>query len=110
MATPTKQFNTAPVRSFDQRIEALMRANSIRSQRAALKADLKRGIVNIRSILASPPEYLLTAKVIDVLMAAPKCGRVKSARVMDMCRVSSSKTVGGLTERQRSELLSYFGE
>jgi len=87
-----------------------MRANSVRSQRAALKADLKRGVVNIRSILASPPEYLLTAKVIDVLMAAPKCGRVKSARVMDMCRVSSSKTVGGLTERQRSELLSYFGE
>ena len=87
-----------------------MRANSVRSQRAALKGDLKRGVVNIRTILASPPEYLLTAKVIDVLMAAPKCGRVKSARVMDLCRVSSSKTVGGLTERQRSELLSYFGE
>jgi hypothetical protein len=109
MSTPTKQFNTAPVRSLDQRIDALMRANCVRSQRAKLKADLKRGTVNIRSILASPPDYLLTAKVIDVLMAAPKCGRVKSGRIMDMCRVSSSKTVGGLTERQRSELLSYFG-
>jgi hypothetical protein len=109
MSLPTKQFNTAPTRSLDQRMDALTRANQVRTQRAALKADLKRGAVNIRGVLASPPDYLLTAKVIDVLMAAPKCGRVKSARIMDLCRVSSSKTVGGLSERQRNELIGYFG-
>jgi hypothetical protein len=109
MATPTKQFNTAPERSLDQRMDALTCANRVRSQRAALKTDLKRGTVSIRAILASPPEYLLTAKVVDLLMAAPKCGRVKSAKIMDVCRVSPSKTVGGLSERQRRELLSYFG-
>ena len=42
-------------------------------------------------------------------MAAPKCGRVKSAKIMEMCRVSQSKTVGGLSDRQRRELLAYFG-
>jgi len=28
---------------------------------------------------------------------------------MDLCRISPSKTVGGLSERQRQELLAYFG-
>jgi hypothetical protein len=90
-------------------MDALSRANEIRSRRAALKTDLKRGRVAIGEILASPPDYLLTAKVLDVLMAVPKCGRVKSARILEQCRISPSKTVGGLSGRQRSELLAFFG-
>jgi len=109
MASQTKQPNAAPERSLDQRMEALKRANHVRSKRAALKADLKRGTVTIVSVLNDPPEFLQTAKVIDVLMAAPKCGRVKSARILEQCRVSPSKTVSGLSDRQRSELLAYFG-
>jgi hypothetical protein len=109
MSTPSKQLNIAPERSLDQRMDALKRANHVRSQRARLKVDLKRGGVTIAAVLRDPPDYLLTAKVIDVLMAAPKCGRVKSARIMEHCRVSSSKTVGGLSDRQRSELLGHFG-
>ncbi|HMK93305.1 MAG TPA: integration host factor, actinobacterial type, partial [Thermoleophilia bacterium] len=108
-ASSSKQFNTAPARSLDQRMDALGRANEVRSRRAALKADLKHGRVSISEILGDPPEYLLTAKVIDLLMAAPKCGRVKSARIMEQCRISPSKTVGGLSERQRHELLATFG-
>ena len=64
---------------------------------------------SIRDVLAAPPDFLLTAKVVDLLMAAPKCGRVKSAKIMEQCRISPSKTVGGLSERQRAELLAYFG-
>ncbi len=90
-------------------MDALGRANLVRSRRAALKADLKRGAASIRDVLVAPPDYLLTAKVVDLLMAAPKCGRVKSARIMEQCRISPSKTIGGLSERQRAELLSYFG-
>jgi S13-like H2TH domain len=109
MSASSKQFNTAPERSLDQRMDALGRANKVRSRRAALKADLKRGSVSISDVLAAPPDFLLTAKVVDVLMAAPKCGRVKSAKIMELCRISPSKTVGGLSERQRGELLAYFG-
>jgi hypothetical protein len=109
MSTSSKQFNTAPERSLDQRMDALTKANEVRSRRAALKADLKRGAASLRDILVAPPDYLLTAKVSDLLMAAPKCGKVKSARIMEQCRISPSKTIGGLSERQRSELLSHFG-
>ena len=109
MSVSFRQSNTAPERSLDQRMDALTRANEVRSRRAALKTDLKRGAASLRDILVEPPEYLLTAKVSDLLMAAPKCGKVKSARIMEQCRISPSKTIGGLSERQRSELLTHFG-
>lgn len=98
----------APVRSLDQRIEALKRANDIRVRRAQLKKDLKLGRARIDAILTDPPEYVSTAKVFDILMAVPKFGRVKAARFLNQCRISQSKTVGGLSERQRAELIGLF--
>ena len=96
----------APLRSLDQRMEALKRANDIRVRRAQLKKDLKDGRVQIEDVLVSPPEYVSTAKVFDMLMAVPKFGRVKAARFLNQCRISQAKTVGGLSERQRSELIT----
>ena len=98
----------APVRSLDQRMEALKRANDIRVRRAKLKKDLKDGRVKIETILNAPPEYVSTAKVFDMLMAVPKFGRVKAARLLNQCRISQSKTVGGLSDRQRHELIGLF--
>src|SRR5262252_2569483 len=105
MVPPASQVQ-APVRSLDQRMEALKRANDIRVKRAKLKKDLKSGAVSIEQILAEPPEYVSTAKVFDMLMAVPKFGRVKSLRMLNQCRISQSKTVGGLSDRQRQELLA----
>ena len=105
----TKAQVQAPVRSLDQRMEALKRANDIRVRRAQLKKDLKLGRVQIEQILDAPPEYVSTAKVFDMLMAVPKFGRVKAARFLNQCRISQSKTVGGLSERQRTELIGLFG-
>ncbi|MDQ3891222.1 MAG: hypothetical protein M3312_11830 [Actinomycetota bacterium] len=96
----------APLRSLDQRMEALRRANEIRVRRAQLKKDLKAGRADIENVLLAPPAYVETAKVIDILMAVPKFGRVKAARFLNQCRISQSKTVGGLSERQRAELVS----
>ena len=104
----TKTQAQAPARSLDQRMEALKRANDIRVKRAQLKKDLKDGRVSIEKILLDPPEYVSTAKVFDILMAVPKLGRVKATRFLTPCRISQSKTVGGLSERQRSELVALF--
>ena len=59
----------------------------------------------IEKILENPPEYVSTAKVFDMLLAVPKFGRVKAARFLNQCRISQSKTVGGLSDRQRAELI-----
>ena len=53
--TTTKFGAQTPERSLDQRMEALRRANEIRSSRAQLKRDLKNGTVAIGSIIADAP-------------------------------------------------------
>jgi hypothetical protein len=104
-STPESKHAAAPERSLNQRMDALQRANHIRTQRAALKRDMKAGRVSIVALLVDPPEYLETAKVLDMLLAVPKVGRVKANKVLQQCRVSPSKTIGGLSERQRAELV-----
>ncbi|HYZ80884.1 MAG TPA: integration host factor, actinobacterial type [Solirubrobacteraceae bacterium] len=101
----TKQL-AAPERSLVQRMEALQRANDIRSRRAQLKRDLKAGRTPIHELLLEPPDYLMTAKVFDLLLAVPKYGRVKVNKILSQCRISPSKTLGGLSERQRGELVA----
>ena len=101
----TKTQLQAPVRSLDQRMEALRRANEIRVRRAQLKKDLKAGRVQVEDVLLQPPDWVGPAKVFDILMAVPKLGRVKAARLLNQCRISQSKTVGGLSDRQRAELV-----
>ncbi|MDQ3648560.1 MAG: hypothetical protein M3433_08270 [Actinomycetota bacterium] len=108
--TPAKTTSAgpAPERTHAQRMEALARANGVRTSRARLKRDLTAGRVGIHDLLLDPPDYLQTAKVFDLLMAVPKYGRVKANRSLTHCRISPSKTFGGLSQRQRKELVGYL--
>jgi hypothetical protein len=108
-STPFQSSQT-PERTHQQRMEALRRANGIRSDRARLKQDLRNGEANIVALLVDPPEYVHTAKVFDLLLAVPKYGRVKANKLLERCRVSPSKTVSGLTPRQRKELLDVLAD
>jgi hypothetical protein len=98
--------SAAPERSLAQRMAALARANEIRTKRAELKRDLRAGRASIHTLLIAVPEYAETAKVFDILLAVPKYGRVKVNKVLQVCRISPSKTLAGLSERQRAELIS----
>ena len=66
------------------------------------------GRVRIADVLAQPPDYAKTAKVQDLLLAVPKIGPSRVARFLSRCRIAPSKTVGGMTERQRGELIELF--
>jgi hypothetical protein len=98
--------SAAPERSLMQRMEALQRANQIRTRRAELKRNLKAGRASIHDLLLDPPDWVETAKVFDMLLAVPKYGRVKVNRILTVCRISPSKTIGGLSQRQRTELVA----
>lgn len=98
----------APARSIQQRMDALATANDRRTRRAELKRDMKAGRKSASAILASPPEWAEQMKVIDLLMAVPKWGRVKVNHALRFCQVSPSKTVGGISQRQRQELLRWL--
>ena len=95
-----------PDRSLVQRMDALDRANEIRTKRAQLKRDLKAKRKFIHDLILEPPEYIETMKVFDLMLACPKYGRVKVNKVLQQCRISPSKTIGGLSQRQRTEVVS----
>lgn len=100
-------------RSFDrslvQRMDALARANDVRVKRAALKKRIKAGKVDAGPVLWAPPAHVETMKVFDLLLTMPKIGRVKANKLIAQARIAPSKTVGGLTTRQRKELLMLVG-
>lgn len=91
-------------RSLAQRQDALERANIVRARRAVLKKDLKAGRVQLVDLVRQPPGFIDTMKLFDLILATPKYGRVKVNKVLAQCRCSPSKTVGGLSERQRDEI------
>jgi hypothetical protein len=94
-----------PERSLQQRRDALKRANEIRSLRAATKVKLKFGQMDVRAVILSEDPSFETWQVFDLLLALPSVGRVKANSVLRRHGISPSKTVGGLTLRQRGELL-----
>lgn len=98
----------APDRSLQQRMDALKNANLIRTTRAEFKRDLKAGRTEVSGYILDPPEWMLTMHLFDLMISVPKLGRVKVNRILSQCRISPSKTVGGLSERQRGEVVSYL--
>ncbi|TMK68473.1 MAG: hypothetical protein E6G48_10355 [Actinobacteria bacterium] len=106
MAPSVDTAAAVPQRTHEQRMRALSRANEIRSKRAKLKRDLKAGKVKVEVLLRDPPDYVLSAKAFDMIVAVPKYGRVKANKILTVCRISPSKTIGGLSARQRGELVS----
>ncbi len=106
---PVQEHTKAPERSLDQRMSALKNANKIRTYRANLKRDIKAGKVNVIPLLVDPPEKLETMKIFDLLLVVPKVGRVKANKMLNRCRISPAKTIGGLSERQRAEMVSMLG-
>jgi hypothetical protein len=100
--------SAVPERTHEQRMRALRRANEIRTARAQLKRDLKAGKAKVEQLLIDPPEYVLSAKAFDMIIAVPKYGRVKANKILSQCRISPSKTIGGLSERQRGELVAFL--
>lgn len=83
----------------------LRKANHIRRVRANLKQELREGRVRLEQVLATRTDYLASAEVFDLLMAVPKIGPVKAGRLLAVARISPSKTVSELSERQRTRLI-----
>jgi hypothetical protein len=94
---------------LERRMTALRQANEVRSSRARLKRRLRDGRVRLDEVLATPADYLATAEVFDLLLAAPKIGPAKAARLLTRARASQSKTVSQLSERQRGRLIELLG-
>lgn len=92
-----------------QRLEALQLANEIRQGRARLKRAMKSGGVDPAKLFLDPPALIQKAKVLDLLLGAPGWGRVRANRTLESLRISPTRTVGTLSERQRLALAELLG-
>ena len=100
----------APDRTHAQRMEALSVANRHRTRRAQFKQQLKQATGRdarrrVVAALIDVPDWMATMKTVDLLMAVPRVGRVKSNQILMKVKTSPSRTLGGLTERQRDMLV-----
>lgn len=95
----------APERTLQQRQEALQEANRVRKLRAYLKVNVATGRQEVAAIIADPPTYALTMRVLDLLLAVPSVARIKADIILRRAQISPSKTLGGMTGRQRAELV-----
>jgi hypothetical protein len=98
-------LSAAPSGQVDRRLMGLGKANEVRVARARLKQRLRDGNAQIEQILIRPPAYVSTAEVLDLLLAVPKIGPARAHRLLASARVGHTKAVGGLSERQRTQLI-----
>jgi hypothetical protein len=87
-----------PDRTVEQRLDALEEANRVRVYRADVKYRIRAGKLDWRNLLDDVD--LQTMKVAELLLQVPKVGPVKVKKILDLARVSPSKTLGGMTDRQ----------
>lgn len=92
-------------RSLRERREALEHANEERVGRAYLKCHVARGRVTLRSVLLDPAGCIQDARVLDLLLAVPGCGRARAFSLMSRCAISPTTTIAQLTEQQRRMLI-----
>lgn len=93
-----------PARSVEQRRLALELANQVRCRRAALKIEMKRRQADPLRVLLAPEREIETMKVYELLLAVPGIGQVKASAMLRRTGVSPSKTIAGLSIRQRDAL------
>ena len=100
-----------PQVSDEQRRAALAKAAEARRVRAEIKELLKMGTLSLSELLdrSDNDRILAKMKVLSVLEALPKLGKVKARRTMDEVGISDSRRLRGLGSQQRAELVARFG-
>ena len=100
-----------PQLTDEQRRAALVKAAAARRVRAEIKELLKMGTLSLSELLdrSDNDRILAKMKVLSVLEALPKLGKVKARRTMDEVGISDSRRLRGLGSQQRAELVARFG-
>ena len=100
-----------PVRSEQQRADALAAAMASRQERARLRAALKSRELTAVDVIEGAAENPVWAgvRVSWLLESVPGIGVVRAERIMADLRIAPSRRVQGLGERQRAALIAELG-
>jgi hypothetical protein len=92
---------TAPA---PQHMQALAQANRVRLARAELKRQVAEGEATVAEIVLACPWEAESMAIADLLLSQHRWGRERCRRFLGSIRISETKTIGSMTERQRNEL------
>jgi len=93
-----------------QRTLALAHANAIRVSRAALKRKIASGTISPSEVLLSCPSESETMSVFQLLRSQRRWGPARCRGILAAVQLSETKTIGSLTERQRSLVVAVLAE
>lgn len=94
---------TAPA---PQHMRALERANRVRLARAELKRQVAEGDVTAAEVVMACPWEAESMSIGDLLMSQHRWGRTRCHRFLTPSRMSETKQLGTMTQRQREELVA----
>jgi len=87
-----------------QHMQALELANRVRLARATLKRRVGTGDLSVAEVIVTCPWEAESMPIMDLLMSQRRWGRTRCRKFLTSIRMSETKTVGSLTERQRRTL------
>ena len=87
-------------------------ANSVRTERARLKQQLRDGELTVEALIMDPPWFLIELRTFELLEAAPKIGQ-KKLRKLNMAAAAAGvnlfRPLGMQSERSRVWLAERLG-
>jgi len=87
-----------------QHMRALRQANRVRLARAELKRQIADGGRSVSDVIVECPWEAESMAIADLLMSQHRWGRTRCRRFLASMQMSETKTVGTLTDRQRTTL------
>ncbi len=87
-----------------QHMQALQRANEVRLARAELKRRIAEGSTSIGEVILSCPWEAASMTIAELLTSQRRWGTARCRKFLATIGMPETKTVGSMTDRQRSVL------
>jgi hypothetical protein len=94
----------ATIAPAPQHLRALARANEVRLARAELKRQVADGEISAAAVILECPWEAASMTVADLLTSQRRWGTTRCRKLLLAVPMSENKTVGSMTERQRTAL------
>jgi hypothetical protein len=87
-----------------QHMQALQRANKVRLARAELKRRVAEGALTVDDVILTCPWEAASMTIAELLTSQRRWGTTRVSKFLASIGMPETKTVGSMTERQRSLL------
>ena len=94
-----------PKLSTDERAQALVKAQEMRTKRMELRKELKAGKIALTEVLKRDDEIVSRMKVKYLLESLPNIGKITANAIMEEVGINESRRIQGLGKRQKAMLL-----